>query len=94
MHWGVPFRLTRKRELTEDQQMLIDQASEKLVSLREAKTHPGDVELSESERTLLAAVAEDCLKECTNDPTELRLELKTDQPPEVLIERLRSPLHP
>jgi len=77
MHWGVPFRSASRRELTEHQQALVDEASEKLIGLRETfQRSPGqealEVPLGEEESALLIAVIEDCLHECGNDPTELR----------------------
>jgi hypothetical protein len=95
MHWGVPFRSATRRELTEHQQALVDEASEKLIGLRETyQRSPGqeplEVPLEEQEAVLLIAVIEDCLHECGNNPTELSLQLKTSKRNEVetLLERL------
>ena len=77
MHWGVPFHTAAKRALTEAQQAIVDEASEKLIRLRETyqrsqvQTAQEEVQLSDRETALLIAVVEDCLNECGNDPTEL-----------------------
>jgi hypothetical protein len=96
MHWGVPFHTAAKRELTEDQQAIVDEASDKLIGLRETYQRSQvqtsqEVHLSDEETAFLIAVVEDCLNECGNDPTELRLQLKTSEGKEVetLLERLR-----
>ncbi len=99
MHWGVPFRRSARRELSEPQQALADDASEKLIALRQAcrrsevKTVP-EVQLSVQEAALLISVIEDCLQECGDDPTEIRLQLKANNRQEVeeLLERLRHSL--
>lgn len=99
MHWGVPFRGTCRRELTEHQQAIVDEASDKLIGLREWFQRPQvqeapEVHLSDQEVVLLIAVVNDCLGECGNDPTELRLQLKTGERTEVenLLERMRRSL--
>jgi hypothetical protein len=99
MHWGVPFRSTAKRDLTEHQQAIVDEASEKLIALRETcqRTHvqgAQDVVFSGKEAALLIVVVEDCLNECGSDATELSLQLKTSERSEVetLVERLRASL--
>lgn len=99
MHWGVPFRVAARRELTELQQALVDEASDKLVGLRETYQRPQppesqEVHLSDQEAALLIAVVEDCLNECGGDRTELSLQLKTNERQEVetLLERMRTPL--
>jgi hypothetical protein len=97
MHWGVPFRHATKRELSDSQQAIVDAASAKLIALREAALRPQlpdvrDVPLSDQELPLLIEVVEDCLAECGNDVTELRLQLKTGERQEVeaLLSRLRG----
>jgi len=97
MHWGVPFRTTPRRELTEQQQAIVDETSDRLIGLREAYQRcPAEdlleLVLSHQEAALLIAVVEDCLRECGRDPTELRLQLKTSdrQAVEDLLERLRQ----
>jgi hypothetical protein len=94
MHWGVPFRFAAKRNLTDDQQLAIDQASDKLIALRQAQLHSQslEIDLSAMEIALLVDVVEDCIKECGNDAVELRLQLHADGPAEVeaLLERMRS----
>jgi hypothetical protein len=99
MHWGVPFRAAVRRPLTEAQQAKVDEASDKLVGLRETcqRLQAPDaqkVDLSDEEISLLIAVVEDCLNECGDDATELRLQLKTGERDEVetLLERLRQSL--
>ena len=99
MHWGVPFRRTARRELTEHQQAMVDEASDKLIGLRETcqRSHLQealDVPLLDDEAALLIEVVEDCLKECGGDPTELCLQLKTRdrQAVETLLERIRASL--
>jgi non-homologous end joining protein Ku len=99
MHWGVPFRRSPRRALTEEQQSIVDEASEKLISLRETcrrtqGQETQEVALSDQEAALLIAVAEDCLNECGDDPTELNLQLKMAKREEVveLLDRLRSSL--
>jgi hypothetical protein len=82
MHWGVPFRKATKHELTGDKQALVDEASDRLIGLRDAwqlsHVQEGqEVYFSDQEAALLIAVVEDCLKECGNDPIELNLQLKT-----------------
>ena len=94
MHWGVPFHSAIKRELSDHQRALVDQASDKLMAAR-ALPQPSQhcvVDLSESETALLVEVVQNCLDECGNDPVELRLELKTGERQEVkaLIARLQS----
>ena len=96
MHWGVPFRSVSKRQMTDHQQAIVDQASDKLIALREAhqRSEPREgleVHLSDQEIALLVGVVDDCLGECGNDPTELSLELKTRdrQEVETLLGRLR-----
>lgn len=94
MHWGVPFRAASKREFTGHQQAIIDQASDKLIAVRDAhlQARPEEIGLSDSEIALLAEVLDDCVKECGNDPVELRLQLHTGErrEAEMLMERLRS----
>jgi hypothetical protein len=99
MHWGVPFRNTAKHELTEPQQAMVDEASDRLIGLREGYQRRPDQEtqevvLSEQEVALLIAVVEDCIDECGSDPTELSLQLKTSERNEVetLLERIRASL--
>jgi len=99
MHWGVPFRRTARRPLTEHQQSIVDEASDRLIDLREAYQRTDmreaqEVLLSDQEAALLIAVVEDCLKECGNDATELHLHLQATQPSEVetLLERIRASL--
>ena len=82
MHWGVSFHRCAKRELTDDQQVAVDTASAKLISLREEYQGPlmqsvQGIPLSDQEITLLIEVVEDCLAECGNDTAELSLQLKT-----------------
>ncbi len=95
-HWGVPFRFSTKRPLSDREQAVIDEASDKLIALREAfqqtpHSGPGDVPLSAEEVSLLAEVVTACLAECGDDPVELELQLKTRARAEVeaLLERLR-----
>jgi hypothetical protein len=101
MHWGVPFRSAAKRALSEHQQAMVDEASEKLINLRETcqrgqVQEAQEVVLSGEEMALLIAVVivEDCLKECGSDATELSLQLKTSERSEVetLLERMRASL--
>jgi hypothetical protein len=99
MHWGVPFHSAAKRDLTEHQQGIVDEASEKLITLRETcqrtPVREGqELLLSGEESTLLIAVVEDCLNECGSDATELSLQLKTSERSEVetLLERMRASL--
>jgi hypothetical protein len=99
MHWGVPFRRATRRDLTEHQQGLVDEVSDKLIGLRETYQRSQvqetqEVLLADQEAALLIAVVEDCLKECGNDPTELNLQLKTSERNEVetLLERIRASL--
>ena len=99
MHWGVPFRRAARRELTEHQQAMVDEASDKLIGLREAcqrsrVQEAQEVLLSDQEAALLIAVVEDCLNECGSDPTELGVQLKTSARNEVetLLERIRASL--
>ncbi len=99
MHWGVPFRSAARRELTEHQQAIVDEASDKLIGLRETYQRPQvqeaqEVLLSDQEAALLLAVVEDCLNECGSDATELSLQLKTSDRNEVetLLERIRASL--
>jgi hypothetical protein len=99
MHWGVPFRFTTKLELTENQQNIIEAASDKLISLRElyheTKNFEGcEADLSAQEIALLAEVGRACLAECGNDLVELELQLKTRSKSEVesLLSRLISPI--
>jgi hypothetical protein len=96
MHWGVPFRSAAKRELAIQQQAIVDEASEKLIALRESYLRlqlqeVQGVPLSAHEIALLIDVVEDCLAECGNDATELSLQLKTSQRQEVeaLVRRMR-----
>src|SRR5258707_5268752 len=96
MHWGVPFRSAAKRELTAQQQVIMDAASEKLIALREAYQRPQlqgieSVQLADHEIALLIEVVDDCLDECGHDATELSLQLKTSERKEVetLLQRLR-----
>ncbi len=96
MHWGVPFRSTAKRQLTDHQQAIVDSASDKLIALRAAyqQPQPQDVQgvhLSDHEVALLIEVVDDCLSECGNDSTELSLQLQTDERKEVetLVRRMR-----
>jgi hypothetical protein len=97
MHWGVPFRRTTKRQLTDSQQAIVDAASAKLIALRKAclraqEQEARNVPLSDQELPLLIEVVEDCLAECGNDETELHLQLKTAERQEVeaLLSRLRG----
>jgi hypothetical protein len=96
MHWGVPFRGTTKRELTDSQQAIVDAASAKIIALRETYLRPQlqevqDVSLTGHEIALLIDIVEDRLAECGNDATELRLQLNTGERQEVeaLVRRLR-----
>ena len=94
MHWGVPFRFASKRKFSDDQQFAVDQASDKLIALRQAHVDSQslEIDLSATEIALLVDVVENCVKECGNDAVELRLQLHADEPREVemLIERMRS----
>jgi hypothetical protein len=99
MHWGVPFRFAARRELTEHQQATVEEASDKLIGLREQIQHrqgqeAQEVHLTDEQAALLIAVVEDCLNECGDDPTELSLQLKTSERNEVetLLQRLRASL--
>ena len=101
MHWGVPFRRTARQDMTEYQQAMLDAASDKLIALRESSQRSlvqenQGVPLSDEEAALLITVVEDCLSECGNDPTEMRLQLKTSDCSEVkaLLERVRASLGP
>jgi hypothetical protein len=96
MHWGVPFRRATKHDLSEQQQSIVDAASEKLIAVREAhqrspRQEIPEVDLSNQEAALIIAVVEDCLKECVDDPTELRLQMHAHnrQVVETLLERIR-----
>ena len=101
MHWGVPFHSVAKRELTDDQQAIVDAVSTKLITLRQElhahspKKVPG-VPLAEHEIALLSDVIEDCLAECGDDATEFSLHLKTSarQEVETLVSRLRRFIQP
>ena len=93
MHWGVPFHRAARRELAEHQQAIVDEASENLIALREAYVQePREVLLSDEAAALLIAVVEDCLNECGDDATELRLQLKADSRNDVeaLLDRVRA----
>ena len=99
MHWGVPFRRAVRHELTEQQQALVDEASDKLIGLREtyqrsAVREEQEILLSDSETAVLMMVVEECLLECGSDPTELSLQLKTRERSEVemLLCRIRASL--
>jgi hypothetical protein len=96
MHWGVPFRFVAKRELSEHQQDLVDQASEKIRAARglQPRSQFHEVPLVDPEIDLLVEIVHNCLDECGNDPVELRLELQTSERQEVetLIARLRYSL--
>jgi phage-related minor tail protein len=99
MHWGVPFRTAARRELTEHQQGIVEEASDKLIGLREQfqkrqAQEAQEVLLTDEQAALLIAVVEDCLNECGDDPTELSLQLKTSERNEVetLLQRLRASL--
>lgn len=96
MHWGVPFRCACRRELTDHQQAIVDEASEKLMALREAHQRSPlqetqAVHLSDEELALLVGIVDDCLGECGDDPTELSLQLKASNRMEVetLLGRMR-----
>jgi hypothetical protein len=100
MHWGVPFRSASKRELTDRQQAIVDEVSEKLIALRAVHQQSGPhethaIELSDPEIGLLIWIVEDCLRECGNDRTELSLQLKTSDrgAVESLLERMRITTH-
>jgi hypothetical protein len=99
MHWGVPFRTTARRELTEHQQAIVEEASDKLIGLREQlrqrqPQEAQEVSLTDEQAALLIAIVEDCLNECGSDPTELSLQLKTSERNEVetLVQRFRVSL--
>jgi hypothetical protein len=99
MHWGVPFRRTTRRGLTEQQQATVDETSEKLINLRERYQRSQaqgaqEVSLSDEEVTLLITIIEDCLQECGSDLIELNLQLKTRERNEIeaVLERLRVSL--
>ncbi|MBY0524579.1 MAG: hypothetical protein K2R98_14340 [Gemmataceae bacterium] len=101
MHWGVPFHSITKRELTDDQQVIVDAASDRLIAWREAHQGHGvlngqEIPLSDYETVLLIEVVEDCLAECGNDATDLSLHLKASARHEVetLASRLRHSLPP
>lgn len=101
MHWRVPFHSAPKRELTVQEQEIVEAASEKLRSLHQAYLRPQlqevlSVPLSDQELALLIEVVEDCLAECGSDSTELRLQLNTSEPKEVeaLVKRLRLSIQP
>src|SRR5262245_30034804 len=87
MHWGVPFRHAPRRPLTQEEQTLVDQASDKLIHLREQYQKSiqdvQEIQLTDQEGALLVHVVEDCLNECGNDSTELSLQMKTNAPREV-----------
>jgi hypothetical protein len=99
MHWGVPFRHAARRALAEQQQTLVDEASDRLVALRESYRHSHtpeslEVTLSDQETILLIMIVEDCLNECGDDSAELDLQLNTRQRSQVeaLLGRLRAAL--
>jgi hypothetical protein len=99
MHWGVPFRKAARRDLTDHQQTIVDEVSEKLIGLRETcqraqVQEAQEVLLNREEAALLIAILVDCLNECGNDRTELHLQLKTSERNEVeaLLERMRASL--
>src|SRR5262249_13700622 len=95
MHWGVPFRRAPKRPLTNEEQEVVDETSNKLIHLREQnqKQVSGikEIDLSDKEAALLVQVMEDCLNECGSDSSELSLQLKTSvrSDVETLLKRLR-----
>ena len=101
MHWGVPFRAVARQELSEQQQALVDEASDKLIgaagdlSTLPSPGMPKKKFNSRIARPLLITVVEDCLNECGNDPTELRLQLRTGERQEVesLLELSPTPFH-
>jgi hypothetical protein len=98
MHWGIPFRFTAKHELTENEQALVEQASESLIEMRERLQqsknlhHSQELSLSPQQIQKLRDVMVDCLAECGNDVVELGLQLKTRNKAEVeaLVARLDS----
>ena len=63
MHWGVPFHNVARRELTEHEQATVDEASDRLIGLRETyqRSHfheVPEVHFSDQEAALLIAVVE------------------------------------
>ena len=101
MHWGVPFQIAEKRELSDQPQAIMDAASEKLIAFRGTcqRTQLQEVQsvpLLDIEIDLLIRVVEDCLAECGNDSTELSLQLNTSEREEVeaLLRRLRLAVRP
>jgi len=96
MHWGVPFHFCTKHELSDEQQAILEAASDKLVAVREAAHGSGvaadEVDLSDEEIALLIEIVDNCLCECGADPVELHLQLKTRDRLDVdsLLWRLRS----
>jgi hypothetical protein len=80
MHWGVPFHRAEKRVLIDQQQAIVDAASDKLIASRKATVHSKtrditEVSLSDQEIALLAEVVENCLAECGDDAVDLDLHL-------------------
>jgi hypothetical protein len=97
MHWGVPFHFTTKHVLTEPEQELLDELSERLISIRntadqEEPIRPLFIAVSDEERRLLIEVLSACLAECGDNLMEISLHLKAGSKDEVvaLIERLRQ----
>ena len=94
MHWGVPFHSAAKRELSDHQKELADQASDKLIAARAVQT-PSPfrvVDLSDSEIALLVEIVHNCVEECGNNSIDLRLHLQAGDRREVeaLIAHLQS----
>lgn len=83
MHWGLPFRKATRRPLNDNQQAVLDRMSDRLVEMSERKGSSIEFEISPEEAGLCVMVLEDCVHECTDDATEMRLQLKTDRPSEI-----------
>jgi hypothetical protein len=97
MHWGGPFRTAARHELTAHQQATVEEASDKLIGLREQlqqrqAQEAQEVLLTDEQAALLIVVVEECLDECGSEPIELSLQLKTSERNEVeiLLQRIRT----
>jgi hypothetical protein len=97
MHWGVPFHQARKQDITGEQQDHLDAISDKLIAVRDtaaakSKKSSLSIDLTEQESMLLTQVLDDCLRECGDNPTDLRIHLKANDRKEVdsLLAKMRS----
>lgn len=97
MHWGVPFRSTHKKALTDREQQLVDDVKRQGHAYLDADAaHPSRspfVLKSTTEHiTVLVQVIDRCVDECSSNEIDTRIHLQAESVDDVrrLVARLRD----